>query len=180
MTTNISSAISLLKASSYSKTSLAYKSALELLNNPKEVVKTGKSTGSGRYSSSTEWSFETILLLKSIRVYAQRKNVAPNGGRWGERVFLSEKQKAIFSIDINQVYTESGLKGVYKALKNSGIEFRKEIIEFGLHTNAQALIDKREFIDHAKLQFHYYSRGLKCRKTGYNYNVIRGIAIHIL
>ena len=84
------------------------------------------------------------------------------------------------NINIHEVYVESGLKGVYKALRNAGIEFKKEIMEFGLNTNTQAGIDKCDFIDHAKLQFHYYSRGVKCRKTGYSYNVIRGIKLVIL
>lgn len=95
-------------------------------------------------------------------------------------MFLSEKQKAIFAINIHDVYMESGLKGVYKALKNAGIEFKKEIMEFGLNTNTQAGIEKCDFIYHSKLQFHYYSRGVKCRKTGYSYNVMRGIKLVIL
>ena len=84
------------------------------------------------------------------------------------------------NINVNEVYAKSGLKGVYKTLNKSGIKFRKEIIEFGLNTNAQAIAAKCDFIDHAKLQFHYYSRGVKCRKTGYGYNVIRGIKLVIL
>lgn len=181
MTTNINIAIASLKESRLmSKNSLAYKSAIELLSNPNGEVATGKQTGSGSYASSIEWSNETIALLKSIGVLAERKNIAPQGGRWGERVFLSEKQKAIFSINIDKVYAESGLKGIYSQLKKAGIKFKKEIVEFGLHTNTQAYNDYREFINHSKLQFHYYSRGVKCSKTGYHYNVMRGIKLVIL
>ena len=80
---------------------------------------------------------------------------------------------------INEVYTTKGLKGVYSFLKANGYSFRKDVVEFGLNTNKTANEEKSNFINHTQLQFHYYSRGVKCRKSGYGYNVIRGIKLQL-
>ena len=82
--------------------------------------------------------------------------------------------------NINAIYREKGLKGVYSALHEKGIDFKKEVIEFGLDTNKNANERKKLFINHDELKFHYYSKGVKSKKTGYNYNIIRGIKLNLI
>ena len=79
-----------------------------------------------------------------------------------------------------EIYKAKGLTSVYSFLKKQGINFRKNVVEFGLHTNKQALMEKNEWINENDLRFHYYSISVKSRKTGYTYNRIRGIEIVIL
>ena len=82
--------------------------------------------------------------------------------------------------EINLVYKEKGLNGVYALLRKNGVKYKVVVNEFGLNTNKQALKEKSEWINEGNLRFHYYSLSVKSRKTGYTYNRIRGIEIVIL
>lgn len=104
-------AIQALKYSGAPKNSLAYKSALRLLENPENGVVTGKSFGTGRYASSKAWSTETMKLLSALGVECERSNVAPRGGLWGERVSLTRTQKHLI-----QVY--EAILAMYKGPRN--------------------------------------------------------------
>lgn len=84
----IESAIEELKNSKFSKNSLAYKSAMEILQNPDKSVSTGKKIGSGSFSSSKSWTAETIYILKSLGIECRSFNSAPKGGKHGEKVSL--------------------------------------------------------------------------------------------
>ena len=79
-----------------------------------------------------------------------------------------------------ETYKESGLNKMYSFLKKNGIYFKKEVYEFGLDSNRQHCEDKKNWINVNELQFHYYSLGIKPRKTGYSYDRIRGIRIVLL
>lgn len=78
-----------------------------------------------------------------------------------------------------EVYNEKGLNGLYAFLRKHNIKFEKEIHSFGLD-NKGSRKEKAEFIDHKKLQFHYYSKLITSRKTGWSYNNIRAIKIVLL
>lgn len=80
---------------------------------------------------------------------------------------------------VAEIYKERGLKGVYSFLKQSGISFNKNVVEFGLRTNKTACAEKTEWVNSSELRFHYYSIGIKAR-SGYSYNKIRGIEIILL
>ena len=84
----LSQAIADLQNSSHAKNSLAFKSALQLLENPNSRIVTGKNIGSGRFAGSKEWSDHTVAILASTGIQARRLNVAPRGGKQGERVQL--------------------------------------------------------------------------------------------
>jgi hypothetical protein len=78
------------------KNSLSYKSACEAVENMGVMVVTGKHTGSGRYAGSTSWTFDTLRLLDKAGFVAIHKNIAPKGGRAGERVMVSSYQQGRF------------------------------------------------------------------------------------
>ena len=72
-----------------SKSGLAYQTALACLTYPNETHICGKNVGSGRYSSSKEWSSETKSMLLKCGVDSSKiviSNVAPNGGKHGYRI----------------------------------------------------------------------------------------------
>ena len=83
---------------------------------------------------------------------------------------------------IVEIYNAKGLNSVYSFLNKNGIKFEKQIEVFGLHTNKQAVDSKQKWVNHNKLQFHYYNRGISSRRNGYSfsYNEIRGIKIVLL
>ena len=75
-----------------------------------------------------------------------------------------------------EIYNAKGLVSVYSFLKKQGIPFRKNVVEFGLHTNKAANEEKNSWINKNELRFHYFSVIIKAR-SGYGYNLIRGIEI---
>lgn len=75
-----------------------------------------------------------------------------------------------------EIYNAKGLVSVYSFLKKQGIAFRKNVVEFGLHTNKAANEEKNSWVNKNELRFHYFSLGIKAR-SGYSYNRIRGIEI---
>ena len=70
----------------YSKNSLAFKSAMQAIGDLNNLIETGKNTGSGSYSSSTEWTQATLAIIKDFGYSCKSMNVAPRGGKSGERV----------------------------------------------------------------------------------------------
>jgi len=107
MKTNIAVAIQALKNSQMSKKSLAYKSAMSLLEGgPDAVEVTGRYYGSGKYATAQCWSTITVIALRQVGVSAEKFNVAPRGGIWGERVRFTQAQKHLFQIDeaLSQMY----------------------------------------------------------------------------
>ena len=70
------------------KSSLAYKSAVEAVENIGSKVRTGKIVGNGRYAGSTCWGEETVWILKQIGITAEIGNDSPRGGRYGEFVIV--------------------------------------------------------------------------------------------
>ena len=88
--------------------------------------------------------------------------------------------------EILKVYNENGLNGLYAYMRKNGIKYEKEIFEFGLddcRNSCKNCKYKKNWLnektDKNVFRFHYYSIGIKSRKTGYNYNIIRGIEITI-
>lgn len=77
---------------------------------------------------------------------------------------------------ITEIYKEKGLNGVYGFLKKEGIKYDRQVFEFGLHTNKAANAEKSDFLKHP-LSFHLYSIGINARRTGYGYNILRGLRI---
>ena len=79
------------------------------------------------------------------------------------------------------IHSEHGLNGLYAYLRKHGIKFDKSIIEFGLNSSKKANEAKENWLsettDKNTFRFHYYSVSVKARKTGFNYNKIRGIEI---
>ena len=71
-----------------SRNSLSYKSAYEAIQNPNTKVRTGKSFGSGRYSSSSMWTDAVISIFNRIGAKYETGNDAPKGGRSGEFVIV--------------------------------------------------------------------------------------------
>ena len=72
-----------------SKSGLAYQTALACMQNPNEPQICGKNVGSGRYSSSKEWSMEAKNMLLRTGIDASKiiiTNVAKNGGKHGFRI----------------------------------------------------------------------------------------------
>lgn len=131
-TTSLLSAIEDLKKSSFNKNSLAYKSAIRLLENPKNGVVTGKEFGTGRYASSKEWSCETLAILNSLGIDAKRENLAPRGWKWGERVSLTNNQRHMFEIvDCLKTYYRLPECKRNSWRCNSAIEVAKNILERG-------------------------------------------------
>ena len=83
--------------------------------------------------------------------------------------------------EMMSVYKERGLNGLYSFLRKKGINFTKNVIDFGLSGSTKVANEKKEWLeektDSKTIRFHYYSVGIKSRRTGYNYNIIRGIEI---
>lgn len=73
---------------SVKKNSLAYKSAVELVSYSDSEVITGRYRNCGRFSGSRSWTFETSALLTAAGIEHTCYNVAPRGGRAGERIKL--------------------------------------------------------------------------------------------
>lgn len=86
--------------------------------------------------------------------------------------------------ELVNVYNEKGLNGLYAFLRKHGINYTKEINEFGLNCSKKTYDKKKEWLnertDKNTLRFHHYCINVKSRKTGYSYNKIRGIQLNIL
>lgn len=82
--------------------------------------------------------------------------------------------------EIQKTYREKGLNSIYAFLKRNGINYKVAVVEFGLQTNSLAVREKSQWMENKDLRFHYYSLGIKSRKTGFSYNRIRGIEIILL
>jgi len=91
--------------------------------------------------------------------------------------------KTTLKKQVNKVYSEKGLNGVHCFLKNNGIKYVQTVEEFGLHTSKTSNATKKDWLSESTpynvFRFHYYSLGIKSKKTGYEYNRIRGTEITI-
>ncbi len=89
----------------------------------------------------------------------------------------TEKNSEIVN-EINNVYVEKGLNGVYAFLKRNGINYTVEIKKFGSATY-QNNIEKMQWISDSKLRFDYESEKKVSDVTGKRYHILRGIEIII-
>ena len=84
---------------------------------------------------------------------------------------------------VTEIAKEQGLNSVYAFLRSKGIKFEKEVFWFGLDANKKDQAEKAKFIAEKtpanEINLHYYSIGIKSRKTGYTYNRIRGIKLKL-
>lgn len=69
-----------------SKQNFAYKTAVEAINNPGTPIICGKNKGRGRFNTSESWQTRTVILLKSAGITVEAFNVAPQGGKHGDRI----------------------------------------------------------------------------------------------
>jgi len=79
--------------------------------------------------------------------------------------------------EIINLYNEKGINSVYAFLKRNNIDYTKNVIEFGLDSK-KTNVKKTEWLNIEELKFHYYSQLIKA-KSGWSYNLIRGIEISI-
>lgn len=80
---------------------------------------------------------------------------------------------------IKAIHSEKGLNSVYSFLKKNNIVYKIELYDFGLHTSNKTHEAKYNFLNKTSedsINLHYHSRLVRGR-TGYGYNVIRGISI---
>jgi len=89
----------------------------------------------------------------------------------------TEKNSEIVN-EINNVYVEKGLNGVYAFLKRNGINYTVEIKKFGSATY-QNNIEKMQWISDSKLRFDYESERRVSDVSGKRYSILRGIEIII-
>lgn len=82
-------------------------------------------------------------------------------------------------LEIYQSYATKGLKGIYRYLRLSNINYIKQVVEFGLEGNRIAESEKSKFLEQP-LCFHYYSVGIKSRRNSFTYNRLRGIKIILI
>lgn len=68
------------------KNSLAYKTAMAAIENMGVEQVCGQSMGKGRFCSSKSWQAQTHVLLMRIGVRCEVYNVAPKGGKNGDRI----------------------------------------------------------------------------------------------
>lgn len=82
---------------------------------------------------------------------------------------------------IMNVYNEHGLNGLYSFLRKNEIDYSTSIAEFGLNSSLKSKQEKNDWLEEKTekgvFRFHYYSIGIKSRRSGYSYNIIRGIEI---
>lgn len=82
--------------------------------------------------------------------------------------------------EINNVYIQKGLNGVYAFLRKNNIQYKTRVEYFGLATNKEAVKDKIEWLKSGELRFHYANKQVKSAKTGWKYNRLRCIEIILL
>lgn len=68
------------------KNSFAYKTALAALQNLGEWQVCGTNVGSGKFASSKSWQQETFIALMRANIKAEICNIAPKGGKNGDRI----------------------------------------------------------------------------------------------
>jgi len=90
----------------------------------------------------------------------------------------TEKNLETVVNEINNVYVEKGLNGVYAFLKRNGINYTVEIKKFGSSTY-QNNIEKMQWISESNLRFDYESEKKVSDVTGKRYHILRGIEIII-
>ena len=71
-----------------SKNSQAFKTALDAITNPGIPQVCGKNIGSGSFASSTSWAEKTAIILRRVGVTFNIENVAPKGGKHGDRIYV--------------------------------------------------------------------------------------------
>ena len=69
-----------------SRKSISFRTALAAIENPGVPQVTGKNKGRGQHAGSMTWLNPTIAILMRIGVKYQVTNVAPKGGRHGDRI----------------------------------------------------------------------------------------------
>lgn len=79
--------------------------------------------------------------------------------------------------DIRAIAAEKGNKvSMYTELRRRGVNFRKEVLEFGLDGVASRK-EKEDYLAANPTSFHLYDVAVKSRKTGWSYNRIRAVRI---
>lgn len=78
----------LVKDKKVHRTSLAFKTALKAIQSPGVMISCGTNTGSGRFSSSKSWLWQTASLLDSVGVIRSTGNSAPKGGKVGDNIVV--------------------------------------------------------------------------------------------
>jgi hypothetical protein len=82
------------RVSRYSKSSNGYKLALELLETGNKIY-TCWTSGRGRYCTNLDYTYETIMVLRSAglkeNVDFHQDNDSPRGGKTGNHIYLTSK-----------------------------------------------------------------------------------------
>lgn len=71
------------------RNSMAYTTAKAAIENPGAPIVCGSNTGSGRYSGSKSWQQQTAIILRLVGVNFECSNVAPKGGKNGDRITVN-------------------------------------------------------------------------------------------
>lgn len=72
-----------------SKQSAAFKTVMAAIENPGVEQACGKNQGSGNFAGSTSWANQVAAILMRAKITYQIFNVAPKGGRHGDRVVVN-------------------------------------------------------------------------------------------
>lgn len=70
----------------FARNGMAYKTAIEAVNNPGVEQICGQSMGGGNFSSSRSWQTQTANLLRVAGILFTTTNIAPKGGKRGDRI----------------------------------------------------------------------------------------------
>lgn len=68
------------------RNSMAYQTAKAAIENPGMAVVCGGNVGTGRYSGNKSWQRQTATVLRLAGIPFECLNVAPNGGKNGDRI----------------------------------------------------------------------------------------------
>ena len=79
------------------------------------------------------------------------------------------------------IYNAKVLNSLYAFMKRNKISYSREVKEFGLQGSRSTFSGYSDFLDEKTdrntLHLHLYSVGVKSRKNGYSYNIVRGVEI---
>jgi hypothetical protein len=71
------------------KNSKAYQTAVEAVSNPGQPVICGQHKSAGKFSGSDSWQYQTALILTRANIRYTTANVAPKGGKAGDRITVN-------------------------------------------------------------------------------------------
>lgn len=87
--------------------------------------------------------------------------------------------------EINNVYVEKGLNGVYAFLRKNGVKFTTRVVDFGWTTNQKNYEKREQWLAESPLHLPFHNKctistfgGYKNR--GYRCQILRGIEIILL